>query len=336
MGKAEHLEHWVNLLYALPDDVRDGVSFFYSAFKGDLNASTIALAGPVLASALEQRGTSWTQGRNLLAQAMYAEEVRRGVRFDYWVFSDGDALITFDCYTCASTTAPDLSGPACCAAYLLRDVLLSYSFATVSTKLHQFEWEFGLSVDHGNYDGFFFRDCGDAMVQAFHRDAVPVTLPYLTQLDAMSWWASQAMLFFFTHGCLEGGNVFLARHLHERDGLAEHTDYPRGRDQEREFATVSAAFPSLVPGIVQKKFDAGNQCEMGTNPVVRDVTEAQFSRADAAEHRAIGMPLLRHKGWHGEWSKSTAYAQCFAQLLPHFIQLVGQGAPEAPRPITRG
>lgn len=336
MGGAEKLETWVALLSALPDDVRDGVSFFYSAFKGDLNATVVAAAGPALASALEQRGTSWTQGRNLLAQAMYAEEVRRGVRFDYWVLSDGDALVTFDCYGCAQTTAPDLSGPACCTAYLLRDVLLSYSFATVSSKLHQFEWMFAEGADYENSDGFFFRDCGDAMVQAFHRDAAPVALPYLTQLDAESWWASQAMLFFFTQGCLEGGNVFMARHLRERIAFAEHTEYPRGRNQELEFATVSAAFPGLVPDIVRQKFEAGNVCEMGTNPVLLGVTETQFSRADAAEHRSAVAPFFRHKGWHGEWSNSTAYAKCYAQLLPRFIQEVGRGVPEARRSYARG
>jgi hypothetical protein len=322
-ASAENLGVWAEWVAALPEEVRGEVSLFFSAHAGDLAAPAQAAAartlGPALAYARVDAGVTWAGGRNLLAQAIYAAEVQRGATFDYWVYSDGDALPFLQCRGCPD--APNLASAACCSAYLLRDVLLRYSFASVAAQLLPYEWQWGEGRSSGGEEAFIFRDCADSIIMAFHREAVPIVLPYLQEMDEQSWWGCQAMLFHFTRGCLAGGNVLPARHLRPLSSSAQHGSYPRGRNQPLEAATAAAAFPQLAPDIINSEVFAGDACENPPQPLVLGSGVRVMGR-DAGP---------KHDGWVGQWNSTQRFAKCLQVRGEHFVRSVGKGVPQAPR-----
>ena len=322
-GGADGLAPWAEWVAALPPEVRAEVALFYSAHAGDLGAPVAAAAalslGPALASFRMDTGVTWTGGRNLLMQAIYAAEVQRGAAFDYWVFTDGDALRNMQCRGCAEE--PALASAACCGAFLLRDVLLRYSFATVATQLLPHEWQWGEGSSEGSSaEAFVFRDCADSIVMAFHRQAVPVALPYLEEMDAESWWGGQAMLFHFTRGCLGGANALPARHLHPSASTVEHGSYPKGRDQAKEVAVAAAAFPLLTPEIISPAVFQDNACENPPPPLL----------LGSGVRLVAGGGAGAHAGWVGEWNSTPHFAQCLAVRGEDFVRVVGRGVPQAP------
>ena len=46
----------------------------------------------------------------------------------------------------------------------------------------------------------------DAAANSFHRDAIPILLPYATDFDAESWWTSQHVLFYRMY-CVYGSVI---------------------------------------------------------------------------------------------------------------------------------
>lgn len=101
----------------------------------------------------------------------------------------------------------------CCFDCLFSDVTLGpYSFATVSVIADAGAEEAPLAAaaaaasppDATRERVVIHRDCVDSNLQAFHRDAVPLFLPYHTDLDSVSWWSPQAILFHYTSACLPG------------------------------------------------------------------------------------------------------------------------------------
>jgi hypothetical protein len=246
--------------------------------------------------------TTWTTGRNVLAQAMYTEEVKRFKQYEAWVFADADSWLM----NCARCPTGDL-GAACCWDYMFRDVLLSnYSFATVATMATEVERR---SVQHLSNDAmldntFIFRDCADAQVQAFHRDAVPILLPYHADLDFSSWWSSQAMLFKYTSGCLPGANVVLGRHLYSQSET--HKGYPKGRDFAKENSTVVSLFPPI-----EDILSRPGMCIDQNDGKIRNIDPLNSQLVD--------------------WQHSEGFLRCLAAKEPYFIKEIGMDMQPAPK-----
>ncbi len=121
--------------------------------------------------------TTWTGGRNALAKAIYWAEQGQGLTFKYWLFADAD-MVHLECHYCRH-----LEGefqPACCYDQLVHFLLGSGQFAVVAVNAYQ--------QDEGAHGLFSRHECPDAMLNAFHRAAVPILLPYDGGLDSISWW----------------------------------------------------------------------------------------------------------------------------------------------------
>lgn len=306
-GKAEQLVMWQNVLANM--STKSEIDFFCLLYDSTVDSTTINawyqwLVAPhsPLKGLIYNSTTTWTTGRNMLAQAIYAEEVKRAKQYTYWMFLDGDAWLT-NCEKCPSGTI----GAACCWDYLFGDVLSSdYSFATVSTLANEIEALTRLSETGSLNKTFVFKDCADAQGQAFHRDAVPVILPYHADLDVVSWWSSQAILFRYTSGCLPGSNVGLGRHFLPQMGM--HADYPRGRGHAGEIteeSVVTTLFPSISdiltrPGICTDQY-------MG-------------------EIRTI-----YSKSQLNDWRRSDTFRRCLDAKNEYFIREVGLGIRPPPK-----
>jgi hypothetical protein len=156
-----------------------------------------------------QPRATWTEGRNELARAIYAQEVARARQYAAWAMLDGDrARMTCQHSSCFSAARPLEArawfDSACCIENVLAPAL-SYNFATVaSTPSFPSAVQTFPAAAAGQQDArewaFYFNSMADAQFQVFHRDAVPVLLPYFSGFDAQSWWLSQYALFFFASG----------------------------------------------------------------------------------------------------------------------------------------
>jgi hypothetical protein len=309
------MEHWRALLNAMK--LRDEIALFFSLWKEEADEALVASwrAEPTspLASVKFEPGVSWTPGRNLVLQSIYAAEVARGKRFESWVIADADAVFV-ECYRCPVTRLPDVTGAACCMDYFIGLALnRAYNFSTISTI---FSWDevapFEAQKDADVVDRmFFFRDCADAQLQAVHRDLVPVVFPYHEELEDVSWWSSQGMLFRYTSGCAPGANVLPGRNF--RPNGEEHVSANIGkRDQNAEAEIVRMAFPELAESPI-------NEVTTPTLMCLRD------QRGVVTLDPSSGHPDVV------DWRATEAFKKCLRVKEPWFVQMTGKGVPQAPR-----
>lgn len=178
--------------------------------------------------------STWTEGRNHLITLVLRAEVEIPSFFKYWVFADDD-MIYAKCQYCSS------GQPICCLHILTSMLLLpSTNFATVATNSGDLN-----SLANAHLHEYYVRDCSDAMLQAFHREAVPVLLPYITEYDKSSWWLSQQLLFHFQHSCLKDSNVVIGGFVVPEH---KHRPYPRAVLPASHFGHfLNTTFPELYP-----------------------------------------------------------------------------------------
>jgi hypothetical protein len=134
-----------------------------------------------------------------------------------------------------------------------------------------------------------------------HRDAAPVLLPYFADIDHLSWWSSQAILYRIAGSCLRGGGVTV--HLSgEAPGV--HGAYPRGRFNAEEDAVLQAAFPGLIPWPIRLDSSELGDCN--------DVRNAGWVRYNAT--------VPGHVQFAASWRTTREYATCLSETLPRFCK----------------
>ena len=182
---------WAHVLGAMESNADIDAYFFM--WRSAPTAETIATAVNVSRGALKrvwtEPGTVWSTGRNALARAAYAAEASRGAKYRYWVFFDEEILV------CAGCEDQLTRAPSCCMDYMIRDVLLGpYNFAMLGQhngpRTSNRE-----PLSEAQMRTFDMHDCPDAKMAAIHRDAAPVLLPYIPDLDRTAgWWSSQVFI----------------------------------------------------------------------------------------------------------------------------------------------
>jgi hypothetical protein len=315
-GTVVWMERWRNLLNAM-NETRKEIALFVSLWKEPPDEAQVASwrAEPnsSLTSVKYEPGGTWTTGRNLLLQTIYEEEVRRGKRFDYWIVADADAAFV-ECYRCPVTRLPDVTGAACCMDYFVALALnRAYNFSSISTILAREEYPpFEARKDSDVIDRTFqLRDCGDGQLQAYHRDYVPIVFPYHVELDAMSWWSSQGILFRFTSTCGPGANVLPGRNF--RPNLMEHIDYPKWeRDIGREEMLVRDTYPELADFPINAAVSPNLMCRLPSRAITLDD------------------PTMPGQGVV-DWRATESFKKCLRVKEPWFVRTTGKSVPQAPR-----
>jgi hypothetical protein len=189
------LEMWAAILGAMQSNPH--VEAFFLMWQNPMAPRALAAAlnasRGALMSAWHAPSTTWTTGRNTLAQAAYAAEVARGARFRYWAFFDEETL---SCLGCPDPKElPDRADHpaafACCLDFIVsRGLLAPYRYAVYAMSINTNKRPVTPELERS----FREWDCPDAKVAAMHRDAVPVLLPYSDHFDSISWHASQNIL----------------------------------------------------------------------------------------------------------------------------------------------
>lgn len=241
-------------------------------------------------------GLTWTSGRNHVARLIHQKEALRKVKFKYWVFTDGD---TFDmtCRGCANSL--------CCfnsIVQFLNDPMCQFALVThldPYPKLPVPATDSGVLVD-----------CTDAMMNAFHREAVPVLLPYLGELEQSSWHESQALLFRFFVYCLRGASLLLNGYW---IGPAQlHVTFPGGTNWEREQPVLqNYARDFHLPGldVPSNHIDPGDCSGLGSRWLSRNGPEFKA----ALNHSAV-------------WVHSQRFWECHASLHPRFFAFMNNAS----------
>ena len=157
--------------------------------------------------------TTWTTGRNLL----FTLAMKRNITYLYYIFMDDDA------------TAKDIRTNAL-AWRAFEGFLQSMEPAVMALDLPgqdysenvlQIHKNRGCVMDELEYvTGLWY----DAMVNAFHYKAIKYLLPYISEFDQQTWWASQMALIVRTE-ILFRGQLLLHRYI--RVTGSQHRPYPR-------------------------------------------------------------------------------------------------------------
>jgi hypothetical protein len=308
------MERWRALLNAMK--LRDEIALFFSLWKEEADEAQVASwraepNSPLLSVRFEP-GVTVTPGRNLVLQSIYAEEVARGKRFESWVIADADAAFV-ECYRCPVTQLPEVTGAACCMDYFIGLALnRAYNFSSISSILAREEYPpFEAQKTSEVIDRMFqFRDCADAQLQAYHRDYVPIVFPYHEELEDISWWSSQGMLFRYTSTCGPGNNVLPGRNF--RPNLQEHIDYPKmGRDIGREEIVVREAYPELADFPINAAVSPGLMCNTAQRGVI------------TLDPTVPGQGIV-------DWRATASFKKCLAVRERVFVSVTGKGVPQAP------
>ncbi len=127
-------------------------------------------------------GSSWNEGRNaLLAEARKRVE-SGGADYRYFIFLDEDILIKEDTELAANLGVPLTGNPF----RTFEAWLLEWEPAVGYTR---YSWQYTEADRLVNLGHNF-----DALMNAFHREALPMLLPYYTGFDAESWLYSQLIV----------------------------------------------------------------------------------------------------------------------------------------------
>ena len=170
----------------------------YTSLRGTAHKSTT----------FELRNTSWNEGRNALltrAKATYHPTLPL-----YLIFMDCDARLTEVLDFGSNTGNP----------YRTFELYLRRHLPAVGHA--HFDWQpyndtLEIQGGAGNYD---------AILNAFHREAVDSLLPYATLWDKHSWHYSQFLIHTLTSALFPGGRMqFNALRVLQHAG---HAQYPRG------------------------------------------------------------------------------------------------------------
>ena len=244
---------------------------------------------------------TWTKGRNALTLAAFDDEESRMVEYEHWIHVDVDFLDV----RCMSIS-DDIS--ECWDDFVER--LFLFQLPTLSGVNWNPEMNGFPEVYNATYRNFFmFSPCSDAALQAFHRQAVIVMMPYVSALDNNSWWMSQALQFPLTKGCFPGNNgVFNFNALDNR-----HSEYPQGRDYKLELRHYEEVYKNITPW--PTKYFRGDQgCE---------------ENIEAATYRTRGFldPVAPNASL--SWTLTKEYTACVDFTLPRFCEFVTRRGAEA-------
>ncbi len=133
------------------------------------------------------------QGRNLLAGEALRKEVRRGKKYDYWLFLDDD--VDGDCSD-GGYPMERLLGEGSCWQKIFNYI--------ASDQVHVPEKASVVTLPNGaGTAGFVGFSSTDAMF------AVPYLLPYVNLQEGSSEWTSQASLFCAMETCMKSSAVLV-------------------------------------------------------------------------------------------------------------------------------
>lgn len=228
MGQGIHLEYWMQRVVKSPGLAH--VDLVLGVYDSD-DASTLGCADPKRISCLSVAGTTWTTGRNALIKAALGREREQDANYSFWTLADADLLLH-----CSDVDHADET-EKCLELYDAFLASLPKSVAAV-TLIANGSWSF---MPNSAMVGL---KAMDAAWNSFRHEALHILFPYQPDLDANTWWSSQA-IFWYRLQCLAPWYVVAPLGIFYLN--TEHANYPRNpRNYEREHEVGSQLMGGLI------------------------------------------------------------------------------------------
>ncbi len=99
-------------------------------------------------------------------------------------------------------------------------------------------------------------------------------LPYIDELDSVSWWMSQALQFQLVAGCVSGYSVILGGYMEGPEEMLEHGPYPRGMNHTGILKVMEKVFGGvgLMPlPITGKEYPQGDCTGLAARNIATEV-----------------------------------------------------------------
>ena len=239
MGRGVHLKTWMQLVDPVYNNNNDlaHVELVLGIFDGSVD--TLGCGGgdnnnnDSRIKCVSVAGTTWTTGRNKLIRAALAREHEQNKTYSFWTLADAD--IQLHC------GAP-FGMVECFKQY---DAFLAQlpENATAATLIENGSWPFVPNA------AMVHLQAMDAAWNSFRRRTIPILFPYQPDLDANTWWSSQA-IFWYRLQCL--APLYVSTPLFVFSVNAEHGDYPRNPRNYTEEHRVGTKIMGGLSGILQR------------------------------------------------------------------------------------
>jgi len=195
--------------------------------------------------------SSWAQGRNRLYREALEKEKRQGWRYLYYIFFDGDVRMG-PVNPWWNTTVSGWRK--------FEEFLLNYEPAI---GLPDFRYTYpkdfnpGYTVKTEVCPMYHY----DAIVNAFHREAAEVVLPYDESWDHISWWYTQLALIYKSYVLFRKNNM---EHYFTVMWNTEHNPYPQEDKFDETLKQWSAvAIPDRVRNCLLGFWTMFGRCAWG-------------------------------------------------------------------------
>ena len=285
-GKCKDLLLWQDLL-AHQHNAHQ-VDLVFLVFETQVDTCHDAASSVLISAVVYGPNTTWSSGRNMLAKAIYQKELAMESEYKYWIMADSD-MRHLKCHNCRHMEKD--AEPACCFDLFVQFLLGPQQFAMVAIN--------GWDQNPEAHSHFSQHECPDGMLNAFHRAAVSVLLPYNDAMEDVSWWFSQEIMFHLAYGCVKGGVVTLGGYT-LLPASAEHAKYPRGLDAASPTEIIKEHYWPLIPWPVAS-------------------AEHKMLQKQCASNVAPGWkPTFTSSSKSSAWQRSQAYEVCLKVLQPHF------------------
>lgn len=232
MGKGYQLRQWKELIMNHKDIQH--VDIILGVFDEPVERLECGATSRIICVSLES--TTWTTGRNKLARLAYQTERLNLKNYTYWTFIDAD--ITLQCLLKDLTTVT--SNNECFVKY---DLVLKQLMHPVVFLIDADKFPF-------QDNAFFVKiEAFDAACNSFHRNSIPVLLPYQSDLDHVSWWSSQA-IFWYRVRCFTP--LYATSPLSVFMKNQEHDPYPREPRPIKKEMSIGQRMLGNLSKILQK------------------------------------------------------------------------------------
>jgi hypothetical protein len=247
MGRGQHLRQWKSMI--LNNEHLKHVDALLGVFDEPVEALDCGTTNRI--QCVSSKDTTWATGRNALAKAAYRMEVNNNIKYTYWTFADADIVLA-----CLIEGNPYLQTDDSC-------------FVQYDSILEKSNWPIVTLTEKGRFsvmkDSVLIKiESFDGAWNSFHRDAVPVLLPYQSDLDLHTWWSSQA-IFWYRVKCFT--SQFALTPLTVFYINPEHNPYPKNaRNAMDEISIGQRTLGKLAPALGLAPLDYPEQL---TNEKIR-------------------------------------------------------------------
>jgi hypothetical protein len=230
MGRGADLRAWMKQVLDAPTLTH--VALVVGIFDDEV--TTLNCSNPRV-SCVSVAGTTWTTGRNKLVESAIAFELQHNTTYTFWTLADADLLLNCHHNNLITTSIK------CLQQY---DTFLSHlpQNATAATLIANGSWP-----PTPNAAMVQLRAM-DAAWNSFRRTAVPMLFPYQADLDASTWWSSQA-IFWHRLQCL--APLYVVAPLYVFYVNQEHTNYPRNPRNYTEEHRVGNRTTGKLAGVLR-------------------------------------------------------------------------------------